>query len=136
MELCYKTLKEIIEEIKQELRQKELLTMTPLGLFISSELFIEILECVNYLYEQESPIIHRDLKPSNILITYGRDGRFVKLADFGLAVNHDFKDQSHTWEAGTYMVPEVKKSRKYNTKADIYNLGKILQDLSDIEGNE
>jgi hypothetical protein len=138
MELCYKTLKEIIEIIKQQLCKEELLAMTPFGLFISSELFIEILECVNFLHEQVPPIIHRDLKPSNILITHGRDERFVKLADFGLAVNHEFKDQSHTQGAGTekYMAPEVHKSRKYNTKADIYSLGKILQDLSDIEGNE
>jgi serine/threonine protein kinase len=33
----------------------------------SSELFKEILECVNYLHKQN--IIHRDLKPENILIT-------------------------------------------------------------------
>jgi serine/threonine protein kinase len=65
--------------------------MTPLGYYISSELFIEILESVDYLHKQK--VIHRDLKPTNVLIT---NGRFVKIADFGLATIHEFERQSHT----------------------------------------
>jgi serine/threonine protein kinase len=58
--------------------------------FICCELFTEMIECVHYLHGRN--IIHRDLKPANILITDGINGRFVKLADFGLSVNHEFND--------------------------------------------
>ncbi len=106
-----------------------------LGYYISSELFIELLECVDYLHRQK--IIHRDLKPSNILITEGIKSRFVKLGDFGLAVNHYFEEQSHSQWTGTikYMAPEVKNGRNYNMKADIYSLGVIIRELFQIEEN-
>jgi serine/threonine protein kinase len=110
--------------------------MTPLGYYISSQLFEEILESVDYLHKQK--IIHRDLKPNNILITDGTNGRFVKIADFGLATFHLFDGQSHTKYKGTirYAAPEVMSSRKYDTKADIYSLGVILQELFNIDINE
>jgi serine/threonine protein kinase len=65
------------------------------------------------------------------LITNGINGRFVKLADFGISVNHEFNDQSHTQDKGTlnYMAPEEEKSRKYDMKADIFSLGKIVEKL-------
>ncbi len=58
------------------------------GYFISSELSVDILQSVDYLHKQK--VIHRDLKPSNILITYEMNGRFVRIADFGLAVIHEY----------------------------------------------
>jgi serine/threonine protein kinase len=77
------------------------------------------------------PIIHRDLKPANILISYGLNGRFVKLADFGLSTFHEFEGQSHTQNIGThkYMAPEVLYGKKYDTKADIHSLGVILREI-------
>jgi serine/threonine protein kinase len=89
----------------------------------------EIIECVNYLHGRN--VIHRDLKPANIFITNGTNGRFVKLADFGLSVIHEDIGQSHTQESGTnkYMAPEVMRSRKYDTKVDIYSLGIIAEEL-------
>ncbi len=82
MELCFKTLKDIIKQRNDG--------MTRICYYISSELLVEIPEGVNYLHKQNPPIIHRDLKPSNILITHGINGRFAKLADFGLAKFHKF----------------------------------------------
>ena len=135
MELCYKSLKEIINILNDELNQKSNDVMTPLGYYISSELFIEILESVDYLHKQKPSIIHRDLKPSNILVTNGLNGRFVKLADFGLAVIHESEEQTHTKYLGTegYVAPEVMLTRKYNTKADIYSLGVIASKLFNID---
>jgi serine/threonine protein kinase len=137
MELCYKSLKEVIKQLDQELNRKPLEIMTPLGYFISSDLFIEILESVDYLHKQNPPIIHRDLKPANILITDGNSGRFVKVADFGLATIHEFENQSHTKYKGTrdYMAPEVIRTRRYDMKADIYSLGVIAQELFNIDIN-
>ncbi len=103
--------------------------MKALSYYICCELFTETIECVHYL--QGRNVIHRDLKPANILITNGINERFVKLADFGLSVNHEFIDQSHTQCSGTikYMAPEVLISRKYDTKADIFSLGRIVEQL-------
>jgi serine/threonine protein kinase len=54
------------------------------------------------------------------LITNGINGRFVKLVDFGISLNHEFYNQSHTQSSGTheYMAPEVLISREYDMKAD------------------
>jgi serine/threonine protein kinase len=59
MELCYKTLKDIIIQMNEELNHRLHELLTPLGYYISSEIFIELLECVNYLHKKN--IIHRDL---------------------------------------------------------------------------
>jgi serine/threonine protein kinase len=69
------------------------------------------------------------------LIAFKTDGRFVKLADFGLAKLHEFEEQSNTCGVGTqkYMAPEVLTSRKYNTKADFYSLGVIIPELFNIK---
>ncbi len=136
MELCSKTLKEVLKKLDQELNRKHSEITTSVGYYISSELFIEILEGVDYLHKQK--VIHRDLKPNNVLITDGMNGRFVKIADFGLATFHLFDGQSHTKYKGTirYAAPEVMSSRKYDTKADIYSLGVILQEVFKIDINE
>jgi hypothetical protein len=135
MELCYKTLRDIIKQINTELNQNSLEIMSPIGYYISSELFIETLESVDYLHKQKPQIIHRDLKPTNILIAFKTDGRFVKLADFGLAKLQESEEQSHTCGVGTqkYMAPEVLISGKYNTKADVYSLGVIIPELFNIK---
>jgi serine/threonine protein kinase len=129
MEFCCKTLEEVIEYLLNELRENAQQMIKSLCYFICCELLTEIIECVDYLHIRK--IIHRDLKPANILITDGINGRFVKLGDFGLSVIHEFNEQTHTQYSGTltYMAPEVITSRKYDTKADIYSLGKIVENL-------
>jgi serine/threonine protein kinase len=135
MEFCCKTLKKVIEDLLKELRENAQQIIKSSCYFISCELLTEILECVNYLHGRN--IIHRDLKPANILITDGINGRFVKLGDFGLSVIHEFNEQTHTKCSGTfdYMAPEVIKSRKYDTKADIYSLGIIVENLFFLKDN-
>jgi serine/threonine protein kinase len=136
MEICFMSLKELTKKLNNELNQKLNEVMTPLGYYIASELSIEILESVDYLHKQK--VIHRDLKPNNILITNGKNRRFVKIADFGLATFHEFDGQSHTKYKGTirYAAPEVMRTRNYDMKADIYSLSVILQDLFNIDINE
>jgi len=133
MELCFYTLKEVLLKKRIEFQRKQFHPMSQLEYYISSELFEEILEGVNFLHKLN--IIHRDLKPTNILITDGMNGRFVKLADFGLAIIHKFDEQTHTEGLGTfkYMAPEVQRGRSYDTKADIYSLGVITQEVFDID---
>jgi hypothetical protein len=125
MELCSKTLKDVIQN---DLNYDIPRIIKLIDYFIASELFIEILESVNYLHKIY--IIHRDLKPSNILITDGLNGRFVKLCDFGFATFHEYDEQSHSIGLGTqrYMAREIYE-KKYDHKVDIYSLGVILQEL-------
>ncbi len=122
MELCFETFKETKERFK---------SINPLNYYILCQLVIELLESVDYLHNLKPPIIHRDLKPANILISYGMDGRFIKLGDFGLATTHEFDEQSHTQGSGTleYMSLHVFQSRKYDTRADIHSLSVILEQI-------
>jgi serine/threonine protein kinase len=138
MELCFNTLKIILRQKKREFNRNQFEIMTSLEYYISSELFKEILESVDYLHKLKPPIIHRDLKPTNILITNGMNGRFVKIADFGLAVVHEFEGQYHSKYTGSriYAAPEVMISKFYDIKADVYSLGVIAQEVFDIDLNE
>jgi serine/threonine protein kinase len=124
MELYHFTLYDAMKEMNETLNQNENNGISRVGGYITTELFMQILEGVNYLHTRNPPIIHRDLKPTNILITNkGFGGNFVKITDFGLAI-HEFKltdsknhiqdlIESHTKGKGTvgYIAPEIKNRR-------------------------
>ncbi len=84
MELCFKTLKQAIEKVNNETKQAIYRKMTPVGYYVACELMIELLG-VDYLHKLVPEVIYRDLKPNNILISFGSNGRFVKIVDFGLS---------------------------------------------------
>jgi hypothetical protein len=145
MELCDTTLQQIIDEIKNDInfRNESEDILTPIGYYIASQLFIEIVKGVQYLHKNN--IIHRDLNPNNILIKRqeffdfiyrkGKIRSFVKIGDFGLIAIHKYAQQPHTRDRGNvkYMAPEIYEGLEDNTnydfKADIYSLGKFLKDL-------
>lgn len=136
MEFCYQTLEDFITEIDKDLNIKSDGTLTTIGYYAVSQIFIEILESVDYLHKQNLPIIHRDLKPANILLkNYSSNGRFVKVADFGLIAMHKFSGQLHTIDKGPtkFMAPEVINSQNYNTKADVFSIGQIFQNIFDFD---
>jgi tRNA A-37 threonylcarbamoyl transferase component Bud32 len=136
MDLCDKTLQQLMNEFNNDSNIKVKENLTQIGYYIASQLFIEILECVQYLHKNQ--IIHRDLYPENIMIQMnGENNRFIKICDFGLIAIHKFAQQSHTKGRGhiKYAAPEVLNGRKYDTKADIYSLGIILINLFDIDIN-
>jgi hypothetical protein len=132
MELCDKTLEQVIDEIQSDLNLKIDETLTPIGYYIASHLFIEILNGVLHLHKNN--LIHKDLCPSNILVKKDRQ-RFIKIGDFGLTSIHKYAEQNHAINVGhiKFMAPEVGKSGIYDSKADIYSLGWILRELFDID---
>ena len=140
MEFCSDNLKNILR-VKHQFfgRKSDSIAMNAIEYYITSQLFTEIIECVQYLHEYNPPIIHRDLKPRNILFTMvnANKGRFIKICDFGLIKFHESADMSHTQDQGTdkYMAPEVKNSRHYDTKSDIYSLSIIGKELFAIDSN-
>ena len=163
MEYCSDNLKNILKNKHKIFRRKKEEGMKKLEYYISCKIFIEILEALNYLQEQNPPILHRDIKPENILYTDKglHTGIFFKLCDFGLAklygrstdnitvsninlnnLNHINNDQSsmstsNTIGVGTnkYMAPEVWDG-KYDTKADIYSLSIVGQQIFDLDNNQ
>jgi alpha-tubulin suppressor-like RCC1 family protein len=136
MELCDTTLENIMYEMEKDSNFKVDGILTPIGYYIASQLFIEILECVQHLHKHN--IIHRDLKPDNIMLKWNRHNkRFIKICDFGLIAVHTFTKQLHSSTQGQtkYMAPEV-DSKIYDIKADIYSLGVIFQKLLDVYYDE
>jgi serine/threonine protein kinase len=135
MDLCEMDLSNAIKIIRSELKWIDFKSMTLKGQYISTELLHEISLGIQYLHDDtikdKKIVIHRDLKPSNIFITKGNNGRFVKIADFGLSTFHNESDESHTSKLGTenYTAPEVISTRKYDTKADMFSLGVIVDKL-------
>jgi serine/threonine protein kinase len=134
MEFISQSLNEVIKQLSNELQENVSKIIKTLCYYICCELLTEIIECLNYLHERD--IIHMNLKLLNILITNGINGRFVKLGNFGLSLNHEFYE-SQTHRSGThkYMGPEVLISREFDIKADIYSLGVIIRELFFLKSN-
>ena len=93
------------------------------------EWFIEICEGIKYIHENK--IIHRDLKPLNIFLTKNNK---IKIGDFGIATLLNYKSKAKTM-IGTqiYLSPEIMKNNLYDYKSDIWNLGIILYELTQLK---
>jgi serine/threonine-protein kinase len=88
-------------------------------------------------YAHAQGVIHRDIKPSNIIL--GRDGRTIKIVDFGIArVSEggeieltDTLRTQHGQVLGTprYMSPEQALGREIDGRSDLFSTGVILYEL-------
>lgn len=89
--------------------------------------------CAAVAFAHSRLIVHRDLTPSNVLLT--ADGT-VKLIDFGISkpadddagAPADARAAAMTHTPG-YAAPERLVNSQVTTAADIYSLGRLLQDL-------
>ncbi|CAG2168184.1 unnamed protein product [Oppiella nova] len=140
MEFCSQNLMDILKDKPQVFSRKSGDLMNLVEYFISCEILRQILESVQYLHELNPQIIHRDFKPDNILIAdIIRNGRFIKLCDFGLATVHENSIHNKTKYKHTtdtrdyrYMAPENLQGKKYNHKTDFYSVALIGGELFDI----
>lgn len=77
-----------------------------------------------------SGIIHRDIKPHNILIS--KDGRQVKVADFGIAKavsSSTMTNMGSVIGSVHYISPEQAKGKHLTSNADLYSLGIVLYEM-------
>ena len=91
--------------------------------------FIEICEGIKYIHSKN--IIYRDLKPQNIFLNKNND---IKIGDFGISKQLINKTKAST-KIGTenYLSPEIIQGQSYDYKSDIWNLGIILYELTQLK---
>jgi len=98
-------------------------------------LALQLAQALSYAHEQG--VVHRDIKPSNIAL--GRDGRSVKLLDFGIAslsqIDLAAEDAVLRTQVGQvlgtprYMSPEQAMGLEADGRSDLFSVGVLLYEL-------
>ena len=87
----------------------------------------QLFEAVKFMHDHN--VAHMDLKPSNLLIPseYGR----LTVVDFGLSFRLKNEAQLVEGHAGTkgYIAPEVGHTKFRPIRADLWSVGKVIQEL-------
>ena len=89
-------------------------------------------------YAHDLGVIHRDIKPSNIMV--GKDGRSIKILDFGIArvaeadgprLDAEFLRTQIGQVLGTprYMSPEQALGGEIDRRSDLFSVGVVLYEL-------
>lgn len=109
-----KSLRELIEADDPRLRDKGFLR----------NLCRQFLDALLYL--RGTGVVHNDIKPENVIVT--RIGNTVKLVDFNCAQSAD--NDAVGGYTRRYRAPEQGLSGKFDTTSDLYQVGKIMEELS------
>ncbi|MBI2424845.1 MAG: serine/threonine protein kinase [Candidatus Hydrogenedentes bacterium] len=92
------------------------------------DLCMKLCEGLDFLHQNN--IVHRDVKPGNFL--FSRDGRQVKIVDFGLSKSSaSWRTRWMKESGGTrlYMSPEQLYKRKLDPRSDIFSFGITMYEL-------
>ncbi|MBC7768470.1 MAG: protein kinase [Phycisphaerales bacterium] len=107
------------------------------GQFASTDILTvgcQLADALRYAHGQG--VVHRDIKPSNIML--GKDGRSVKILDFGIARLADAEgaaEQLSMTQVGQvlgtprYMSPEQALGRPLDGRSDLFSVGALLYEL-------
>ncbi|PZO55577.1 MAG: serine/threonine protein kinase [Alphaproteobacteria bacterium] len=95
----------------------------------------QLAEALRYAHAQG--IVHRDIKPSNIML--GKDGRTLKILDFGIARIEQCTETQAAEMVRTqigqvvgtprYMSPEQALGRELDGRSDLFSVGALLYEL-------
>lgn len=116
----------IVEEWVDGIRLDEFISSSGFTAAVARDLIRQLCDVLKYIHARQ--VVHRDLKPSNILVT--ADGNRVKVIDFGVS-----DTASHAvlkGPAGTraYAAPELLAGESADSRADIYSLGVIIDQIN------
>ncbi len=89
------------------------------------ELLVPVIRALSYLHSRK--VVHFDLKPSNIMVSPRRQGRQVKVVDFGLAGLRGATGQ--VMGTPEYLSPEIARRSKGDHRSDLYSLGVMAYQL-------
>lgn len=92
------------------------------------DLCIRLCQGLDFLHQNN--IVHRDIKPANFL--FSRDGRQVKIVDFGLSKSSaSWRTRWMKESGGTrlYMSPEQLTKQKLDARSDIFSFGITMYEL-------
>ncbi|CAG0893749.1 unnamed protein product [Cyprideis torosa] len=124
LELCHENLSHWLRNHPFEKRRDEDVRRMLVGLSTG----------LSYIHEQR--IIHRDLHTSNVLVKRLNGEEIVKITDFGLSVEVNTGETSHTDRVGCqlYRAPEVRvdderRRLRYDYKVDVYAEGLLFYEL-------
>lgn len=117
----------IIEEyVEGESLQEYLLYHDTISEEYILQLGIHICDVFAYLHSRRpSPVCYRDLKPEHIIVC----GNFVKIIDFGIAVYMTNEKENVPMGTIRYAAPEQYGKESLTPAADIYALGRVLQQM-------
>lgn len=124
----------VYEYIETDLRKfldKQIARNSQIDIFLKEKMAKQLIEGIAYLHKHG--IMHRDLKPQNILIDNQMN---VKLADFGLSrkIRLPLKVLTHDVITLWYRPPEILLGcTHYSTSVDVWSLGCILAELSNLK---
>ena len=91
--------------------------------------FIEICEGIKYIHKKK--IIHRNLKPNNIFLT--KDNH-IKIGDYDISnILYNESQSKINIETAFYLSTEIINRQSYDYKSDIWNLGIILCELTQLK---
>jgi serine/threonine protein kinase len=107
---------------------KRLIETRELSMHQMVALSIKLCEGLDFLHQNN--IVHRDVKPANFL--FSRDGKHVKIVDFGLSKsNASWRTRWMKESGGTrlYMSPEQLRKRNLDARSDIFSFGLTMYEL-------
>lgn len=90
-----------------------------------NDLFVQTIE--GFAYLEENKILHRDIRPDNILVT---SNGVIKIIDFGFGKTVDFDNSENSISLNwRYPKPEEFAKNIYDTKSEIYFVGKLFEEI-------